>query len=76
MNPFQSLPHLYDKDVMGKYRGAALHELSPHPFAIADSAYRQTSDITVSELIKLLFCFYSALKLNGILSAGKWSMRE
>ncbi|KAL1806376.1 hypothetical protein ACET3Z_029444 [Daucus carota] len=51
VNPFQSLPHLYDKDVMGKYRGAALHELSPHPFAIADSAYRQMVNEGVSQSI-------------------------
>ncbi|KAM7485326.1 hypothetical protein LguiA_001335 [Lonicera macranthoides] len=41
VNPFQRLPHLYDMQVMEKYKGAAFGELSPHPFAIADSAYRQ-----------------------------------
>ncbi|KAL8104813.1 myosin-6-like [Apium graveolens] len=51
VNPFQNLPHLYDKDVMKKYRGAALHELSPHPFAIADTAYRHMINEAVSQSI-------------------------
>ncbi|KZV21513.1 myosin-6-like, partial [Dorcoceras hygrometricum] len=41
VNPFQRLPHLYDSHMMAQYKGAAIGELSPHPFAIADSAYRQ-----------------------------------
>lgn len=41
VNPFQRLPHLYGKHVMEKYKGAAFGELNPHPFAIADVAYRQ-----------------------------------
>ncbi|KAI3469890.1 hypothetical protein Pfo_026553 [Paulownia fortunei] len=41
VNPFQRLPHLYSNDMMEKYKGMALGELSPHPFAIADAAYRQ-----------------------------------
>ncbi|VFR01582.1 unnamed protein product [Cuscuta campestris] len=41
VNPFKRLPELYGKCVMEKYRGTALGELSPHPFAIADAAYRQ-----------------------------------
>nr|GMD00427.1 myosin XI D [Ipomoea batatas]GMD84629.1 myosin XI D [Ipomoea batatas]GMD90748.1 myosin XI D [Ipomoea batatas] len=41
VNPFKRLPSLYGKDVMEKYKGAVFGELSPHPFAIADSAYRQ-----------------------------------
>ena len=40
VNPFQRLPHLYDGDMKEKYKGAALGDLNPHPFAIADSAYR------------------------------------
>ncbi|MEW5300071.1 MAG: hypothetical protein WDW36_003028 [Sanguina aurantia] len=41
VNPFASLPHLYGKHMMEQYRGAELGELSPHVYAIADSAYRQ-----------------------------------
>ncbi|KAD4384135.1 hypothetical protein E3N88_24303 [Mikania micrantha] len=42
VNPFKRLPHLYDKDVMAKYKGAALADLSPHPYAIAHAAYRHS----------------------------------
>ena len=40
INPFQLLPHLYDTHMMEQYKGAALGELSPHVFAVADVAYR------------------------------------
>ncbi|KAL1559627.1 Myosin-6 [Salvia divinorum] len=40
VNPFQKLPHLYDGHMMEQYKGAAFGELSPHPFAVADAAYR------------------------------------
>ncbi|KAF5195221.1 Myosin [Thalictrum thalictroides] len=40
VNPFRRLPHLYDKHMMEQYKGAAFGELSPHPFAVADAAYR------------------------------------
>lgn len=40
VNPFMRLPHLYDKHMMEQYKGAAFGELSPHPFAVADAAYR------------------------------------
>ncbi|KAG9160818.1 hypothetical protein Leryth_008662 [Lithospermum erythrorhizon] len=40
INPFQKLPHLYDKHMMQQYKGAGLGELSPHVFAVADVAYR------------------------------------
>jgi myosin heavy subunit len=40
INPFQRLPHLYDTHMMEQYKGAALGELSPHVFAVADVAYR------------------------------------
>ena len=40
INPFQSLSHLYDTDVMQRYKGARTADLSPHVFAIAEAAYR------------------------------------
>ncbi|XP_020231511.1 myosin-9 isoform X2 [Cajanus cajan] len=40
INPFQSLSHLYDTDVMQRYKGATIADLSPHVFAIAEAAYR------------------------------------
>ncbi|KAJ1417512.1 P-loop containing nucleoside triphosphate hydrolase [Sesbania bispinosa] len=40
INPFQSLPHLYDANVMKRYKGATIGDLSPHVFAIAEAAYR------------------------------------
>lgn len=40
VNPFVKLPHLYDSHMMAQYKGAAFGELSPHPFAVADAAYR------------------------------------
>ena len=40
VNPFRRLPHLYDNHMMEQYKGAAIGELSPHPFAVADTAYR------------------------------------
>ncbi|CAJ1968968.1 unnamed protein product [Sphenostylis stenocarpa] len=41
INPFQSLSHLYDTNVMQRYKGAMSGELSPHVFAIAEAAYRE-----------------------------------
>jgi hypothetical protein len=40
VNPFRRLPHLYDVQMMEQYKGADFGELSPHPFAVADAAYR------------------------------------
>ncbi|XP_029126576.1 myosin-7 [Cajanus cajan] len=39
VNPFQRLPHLSETSTMARYKGAAFGEQSPHPFAIASSAY-------------------------------------
>ncbi|KAI4326405.1 hypothetical protein MLD38_031725 [Melastoma candidum] len=40
VNPFRKLPHLYDDQTMARYKEAAIGELCPHPFAVADAAYR------------------------------------
>ncbi|KFK31068.1 hypothetical protein AALP_AA6G064300 [Arabis alpina] len=41
VNPFKRLPHLYGNEIMEQYKGSDFGELSPHPFAVADSAYSQ-----------------------------------
>ncbi|KAJ7955519.1 Myosin [Quillaja saponaria] len=51
VNPFRRLPHLYDNHMMGQYKGASFGELSPHPFAIADSAYRLMINEGISQSI-------------------------
>ncbi|KAK9671716.1 hypothetical protein RND81_12G049800 [Saponaria officinalis] len=51
VNPFRRLPHLYDSHMMGQYKGAALGDLSPHPFAIADAAYRVMIQEGISQSI-------------------------
>lgn len=40
VNPCRKLPYLYDRNMMEQYKRADFGELSPHPFAIADAAYR------------------------------------
>ena len=57
VNPFQRLPHLYDRHMMEQYKGAAFGELSPHPFAIADAAYRCQSYFAASKLQFFNFLF-------------------
>ncbi|XP_042055117.1 myosin-7-like [Salvia splendens] len=51
VNPFQRLPHLYNDNMMEKYKGMAIGELSPHPYAIADNAYRQMIKEDLSQSI-------------------------
>ncbi|XLR05925.1 hypothetical protein S83_072123 [Arachis hypogaea] len=51
VNPFQRLPHLYSRETMEKYKGAAFGEKSPNPFAIADSAYRKMINEETSQSI-------------------------
>ncbi|CAA7015314.1 unnamed protein product [Microthlaspi erraticum] len=51
VNPFKRLPHLYGIDTMKQYKGTAFGELSPHPFAVADSAYRKMINEGVSQAI-------------------------
>ncbi|GER41677.1 myosin 2 [Striga asiatica] len=64
VNPFQRLPHLYNNQIMEKYKGVALGELGPHPFAIADAAYRQSLQM-VNEGIS------QAILVSGESGAGK-----
>ncbi|KAI4349312.1 hypothetical protein L6164_009917 [Bauhinia variegata] len=51
VNPFTKLPHLYDSHMMAQYKGAAFGELSPHPFAVADQAYRLMMNEGISQSI-------------------------
>ncbi|RWR96090.1 myosin-6-like protein [Cinnamomum micranthum f. kanehirae] len=51
VNPFRRLPHLYDNHIMRQYKGAAFGELSPHPFAVADDAYRQMMNEGINQSI-------------------------
>ncbi|CAA2998159.1 myosin-6-like [Olea europaea subsp. europaea] len=51
VNPFQKLPHLYDSHMMAQYKGAGFGELSPHPFAVADAAYRLMMNEGISQSI-------------------------
>ncbi|KAF5482528.1 hypothetical protein F2P56_003088, partial [Juglans regia] len=51
VNPFIRLPHLYDSHMMAQYKGAAFGELSPHPFAVADDAYRLMINEGISQSI-------------------------
>lgn len=51
VNPFRKLPHLYDSHMMAQYKGATFGELSPHPFAVADAAYRLMINDGISQSI-------------------------
>ncbi|CAI7902564.1 unnamed protein product, partial [Closterium sp. NIES-53] len=51
VNPFQRLPHLYSQPMMEQYKGVRLGELSPHVFAIAETAYRTMLDCGESQSI-------------------------
>ncbi|VVB07275.1 unnamed protein product [Arabis nemorensis] len=51
VNPFKRLPHLYGNEIMEQYKGSDFGELSPHPFAVADSAYRKMINEGVSQAI-------------------------
>ncbi|EHA8589917.1 myosin-17 [Cocos nucifera] len=51
VNPFRRFPHLYDTHMMEQYKGAEFGELSPHPFAVADAAYRIMINEGVSQSI-------------------------
>ncbi|XP_023641594.1 myosin-13 isoform X2 [Capsella rubella] len=51
VNPFKQLPDLYNDHMMAQYKGATLGDLSPHPFAVADAAYRQMMNEGISQSI-------------------------
>lgn len=40
VNPYRTIPHLYDSDVIETYRNVSFYELPPHIYAVADVAYR------------------------------------
>ncbi|KAG6436833.1 hypothetical protein SASPL_101735 [Salvia splendens] len=65
VNPFQRLPHLYNDNMMEKYKGMAIGELSPHPYAIADNAYRQYLCCSMTKYIS------QAILVSGESGAGK-----
>ncbi|KAG2402740.1 Myosin-9 Myosin XI [Vigna angularis] len=53
INPFQSLSHLYDTNVMQRYKGSMVGDLSPHVFAIAEAAYSILISFREKEKYKL-----------------------
>lgn len=83
INPFQKLPHLYDRHMMEQYKGAPLGELSPHVFAIADAAYRYSCFnfhstwftpkhyTIVTKIIKWIRQMINEGKSNSILVSGE-----
>lgn len=60
-NPYKPLKHLYGTRMMAQYRGAALGELSPHVYAIAEAAYSSM----MSEQLR------QAILISGESGAGK-----
>jgi myosin-5 len=40
VNPYRQIPGLYSEDLCKEYRGRHIGALPPHPYAIAESAYR------------------------------------
>jgi len=43
VNPFKEIDHLYTQEQCERYRGKHIGALPPHPYAIADTAYRTLS---------------------------------
>ncbi|KAK2986359.1 hypothetical protein RJ640_026623 [Escallonia rubra] len=68
VNPFRRLPHLYDSHMMAQYKGAAFGELSPHPFAVADLAYRHVSIVS---LVMINEGISQSILVSGESGAGK-----
>lgn len=61
VNPYKSLPGLYSEEQMAMYRGKNQGLLPPHPYAIADLAYRQLEKDRKNQ----------ALVISGESGAGK-----
>mmetsp|Transcript_101254 Transcript_101254/g.179895 ORF Transcript_101254/g.179895 Transcript_101254/m.179895 type:complete len:1387 (+) Transcript_101254:70-4230(+) len=61
VNPYKPLPGLYTKETMDMYRGKNQGTLPPHPYAIADVAYRQLARDRKNQ----------ALVISGESGAGK-----
>ncbi|CAN7090431.1 unnamed protein product [Brassica rapa subsp. narinosa] len=51
VNPFKQLANLYNDHMIEHYKGAPFGSLMPHPFAVADAAYRQMINEGVSQSI-------------------------
>ncbi|VVA99827.1 unnamed protein product [Arabis nemorensis] len=51
VNPFKQLEHLYNDQMIAQYKGMALGDMQPHPFAIADAAYRQMINEGISQSV-------------------------
>ncbi|CDY31978.1 BnaA07g00170D [Brassica napus] len=51
VNPFKQLENLYNDHMIALYKGAPFGSLMPHPFAVADAAYRQMINEGVSQSI-------------------------
>ncbi|KAL8214225.1 hypothetical protein R6Q57_003674 [Mikania cordata] len=69
VNPFKRIPNIYDKTVMEKYKGVALGELNPHPYAIADMAYRHFFNLPYFNL--LIHGISQSILVSGESGAGK-----
>jgi len=61
VNPYKTIPGLYSDTQCAKYRGKHLGALPPHPYAIADTAYRLLVRDKVNQ----------ALLISGESGAGK-----
>ncbi|CAN6868868.1 unnamed protein product [Brassica oleracea] len=51
VNPFKQVENLYNDHMIALYKGAPFGSLMPHPFAVADAAYRQMINEGVSQSI-------------------------
>lgn len=56
--------------MMQQYKGAALGELSPHPFAVADAAYRCLPYYILECIFPLFLLVVSCLAYLGLFSVG------
>ncbi|CAH2051167.1 unnamed protein product [Thlaspi arvense] len=51
VNPFKQLENLYNDHMIAHYKGVPFGALRPHPFAVADAAYRQMINEGISQSI-------------------------